>query len=174
MSSADYTAGIIPGKLRMSSISSSSRGILSLILLRHRAAGLDNIWVAFAHNMQTLDYAPPPKATEVAKLFVRFVPTGLAPTALLLAANVHWLATGDPVDGLTAFKAYHYISVVTAVALVAWFGMVCWRAPRRWRTLCCIVALLWVCLNLCWVIVFIWQVKADDPQNYYQTLWDKQ
>jgi hypothetical protein len=124
--------------------------------------------------MPTLDYAPAPRAAKLTRPYVPFVLAGLAPTALLLCAFFHWIDTGDPVESLAAYKAYHYIAAAVITSLLSWFAWACWRAPRRWRGLFCLVALLWVCLNSYWARVFVREVRADDPSGYYQSLWDGQ
>jgi len=124
--------------------------------------------------METLDYARPPTATELARPWVLIGLAGLTPLAVLIAATMHWVFTGDPVAGLAVYKGYHYLSVAILISLVGWFALVCWRAPRRTRVLFCLIALCWVCLNAYLVQLFIRGVRADDPSGYYQSLWDAQ
>ena len=124
--------------------------------------------------MRTLDYAPAPTAAALVRPFVPFVLIGLVPTALLFVAFFHLATTGDPVDGLATYKGYHYLSVAIVISLVGWFAIVCWRAPRRYRLLFCLVALIWGCFNSYLVGLFIREVRADDPGGYYQSQWEGQ
>lgn len=122
--------------------------------------------------MTTLDYEhrqqpPPPNGDRAILAWL----SGLLPPLVLFGAFYDNAVTGDPVDSVTRFTAYHYVSGGIFLLLLLWFIAVLRSSSRRWSPIVCVVALLWVGLNGYGTYLFIDDVRTDAASSYYFSIW---
>src|SRR3954470_1414716 len=93
-------------------------------------------------SVTTLDYAHLPARPRPPWRVVVWL-LGFLPSLALVIAFMDNAVTGDPVDSVTRFTAYHWISGGIALSLVVWLIAVVRGSSRRSRRVACLVALLW-------------------------------
>ena len=116
----------------------------------------------------TLQYSA--KAPDPGRQLLRWV-SGLLPTIILFLAFMDNAATGDPVDSVGRFTAYHYVSVLVALLPLIWLLVMFRTARNRSRYIIFIIACVWASVNLYWTYLFIHDVRTDPASAYYFSIW---